>query len=519
MTIIARTFFVFAFVLAFSALGYAQPAHASYTPDQIYTYVWGGMGCLYPGVGTTCVHPSNVSATQYVVPCPSGGTLVTAGANGYPSGFLDHPNYFCSVSGYTFYYGHQVPALVAVAPIISSPGVGSICLGGPAGCATFNLTIPPSAYTYYVQSCSAPNACGVSASGAMSFYTNSCVVTNPSLPAGYGTSCTSAANACGYTNSGTIGCSGTCSAAAPALPSNYGKTCTSAANSCGMTNTGTYGCSGVCSASVPSNSLCAPVASCTVTPSSGYAGKTTFAYTASATGGNGTYAYSWSGTDGLSGATKTVTKAYTASGSKTATVVVTSNGKSDSASCTPSSVTVNSCNPALSASPSAIDLGQTANLNWSIPAACASSCAFSDGHAVTGQSGSYTVTPPTPDSGTTDTYALTCPSGSSNTVQADVTVRVPTVSISVSPDRVRSGDSSTVTWSSTNVDSCDITRNSSPWKTGLTANVSRQVNGTSPDTITAQTTYKITCVNDSGQTSASATGTATVNLVPGFEEF
>lgn len=38
--------------------------------------------------------------------------------------------------------------------------------------------------------------------------------------------------------------------------SNYGSSCSSPANSCGMTNSGTYKCSGSCTAVAPSNSLC-----------------------------------------------------------------------------------------------------------------------------------------------------------------------------------------------------------------------------------------------------------------------
>ena len=42
---------------------------------------------------------------------------------------------------------------------------------------------------------------------------------------------------------------------------NQGQACTSGANSCGMTNSGTIQCDGSCNASVPSNSLC-PVYGC-----------------------------------------------------------------------------------------------------------------------------------------------------------------------------------------------------------------------------------------------------------------
>jgi hypothetical protein len=50
-------------------------------------------------------------------------------------------------------------------------------------------------------------------------------------------------------------------------------------------------------------------------------------------GGNGSYAFSWSGDDGLSGSGQSVQKTYTSSGNKNASVLVTSHGESYTASC------------------------------------------------------------------------------------------------------------------------------------------------------------------------------------------
>ncbi|OHA45956.1 MAG: hypothetical protein A2828_00845 [Candidatus Terrybacteria bacterium RIFCSPHIGHO2_01_FULL_43_35] len=58
-------------------------------------------------------------------------------------------------------------------------------------------------------------------------------------------------------------------------------------------------------------------------------------WAANATGGTGTYTYSWSGTDGLSGTTQSVSKTYATAGSKTATVLVTSGSLTQSVSCGP----------------------------------------------------------------------------------------------------------------------------------------------------------------------------------------
>jgi len=54
---------------------------------------------------------------------------------------------------------------------------------------------------------------------------------------------------------------------------------------------------------------------------------------ANASGGTGSYSYSWSGTNGLSGNNRNVVWSYDTSGTKRGTVTVTSNGQSASASC------------------------------------------------------------------------------------------------------------------------------------------------------------------------------------------
>ena len=51
------------------------------------------------------------------------------------------------------------------------------------------------------------------------------------------------------------------------------------------------------------------------------------------TGGNGQYAYSWTGSDGLTGSQTSIATSYTSTGSKTASVTVTSGGASATAAC------------------------------------------------------------------------------------------------------------------------------------------------------------------------------------------
>ena len=118
-----------------------------------------------------------------------------------------------------------------------------------------NVTCPapagPTCVPYAGQSCSSgANACGQTNTGTYDCNGN-CSASPPSDPSGYGGGC-SASNSCGQSNSGTIQCDGTCSASAPSLPSGYGSSC-SATNACGQSNSGTIDCSGSCSASAPAN--------------------------------------------------------------------------------------------------------------------------------------------------------------------------------------------------------------------------------------------------------------------------
>ncbi len=72
--------------------------------------------------------------------------------------------------------------------------------------------------------------------------------------------------------------------------------------------------------------------SCSPNTTSGYVG-TSVTWSAYATGGNGNYTYSWTGTDGLYGSGQYVTNAYSNPGQKYGTVTVYSNGQSTTQSC------------------------------------------------------------------------------------------------------------------------------------------------------------------------------------------
>lgn len=72
--------------------------------------------------------------------------------------------------------------------------------------------------------------------------------------------------------------------------------------------------------------------SCTASTNSTYTGNTV-TWSAYASGGNGNYTYSWSGTDGLYGYNSSVYKSYYSNGLKTAYVTVYSNGQSMTQNC------------------------------------------------------------------------------------------------------------------------------------------------------------------------------------------
>jgi hypothetical protein len=149
----------------------------------------------------------------------------------------------------------------------------------------------------------------------------------------------------------------------------------------------------------------------------------------------------------------------------------------------------------LTANPTSITAGQSSTLTWS--STNATSCTgtgFSTGNAV---SGSVSVTP-----ATTRTYAVSCTNGSASaSANAIVTVTgtAPTASLTANPASITSGQSSTLTWSSTNATSC----------TGTGFSTGNAVSGSVGVAPATTATYSVTCSN--GSTSASANATVTVN--------
>jgi len=153
----------------------------------------------------------------------------------------------------------------------------------------------------------------------------------------------------------------------------------------------------------------------------------------------------------------------------------------------------------LSPSPTAVVKGQTSTLKWN--ATNATSCAASGAWSGSmGTSGSKSTGP----LNSTANYVLMCTgAGGSASQSATVTVSAatapptPTITISASPSVVASGDSATLTWSSTNATACTA---SGAW-TG-----SEPVSGThSTGALSANAIYTLTCTGAGGSTQQSTT--------------
>ena len=172
--------------------------------------------------------------------------------------------------------------------------------------------------------------------------------------------------------------------------------------------------------------------SCTFSPTTVNIGQTV-TWSASASGGTGSYQYAWSGTDGLSGSAQSVQKSYSTAGTKTGSVQVSSGSQNQSASCTGSGgatgVTVNAAPAIVSfiSNPSSIAGGQSANLSWT--SSNTTSCTLDQGIDSVPTSGSRTVSPTS-----TTTYTLNCIGpGGSDSDQITVTI-LPQCSDSIDND-------------------------------------------------------------------------------------
>lgn len=155
----------------------------------------------------------------------------------------------------------------------------------------------------------------------------------------------------------------------------------------------------------------------------------------------------------------------------------------------------------LTAAPTSINSGSSATLSWSTTnaASCAASGAWNGSKAT---SGTATLMP-TQDS----TYTLDC-TGDGGSISRSVTITVtavgnPTVSLSASPSNIAPSQSATLTWSSSNVDSCTA---SGGWSGAKSTSGSQSV------TPAATASFTLTCSGVGG--SANATASITVTATP-----
>lgn len=134
-------------------------------------------------------------------------------------------------------------------------------------------------------------------------------------------------------------------------------------------NSVNVGCAAFDLVSTPCTSCNVPalVASCSANPDSANVGNP-ISWSATASGGTGSYTYSWTGTDGLSGNSSYISKSYSSPGSKLGTVTITSGSRTAVRNCSvnitaPQDQTlVASC----SVNPSSTNIG--GSLNWSVTA-------------------------------------------------------------------------------------------------------------------------------------------------------
>lgn len=107
------------------------------------------------------------------------------------------------------------------------------------------------------------------------------------------------------------------------------------------------------------------VGSCSVNPNTVSVGNSVN-WGATASGGNGSYVFSWTGTDGLSaGNVPAVSKTYSTPGTKSGTVTITSNGQSVVRTCTANVTEIvnNNLTASCNASPSSVEVDSY--INWS----------------------------------------------------------------------------------------------------------------------------------------------------------
>lgn len=148
-----------------------------------------------------------------------------------------------------------------------------------------------------------------------------------------------------------------------------------------------------------------------------------------------------------------------------------------------------------------ISIGEDLSFSWACPPGSTDSAGvgFSSGGALTG---TVSVSPTE-----TTEYSIQCePEGAQSAIT--VTIASPTLNISVSPARVRSGNTSVVSWSASSVTSCTLVGTGISTSCSGTACANAHTNTTGA--LTAQSIYTLACSVPSGD----QTATATVFMTP-----
>jgi len=202
----------------------------------------------------------------------------------------------------------------------------------------------------------------------------------------------------------------------------------------------------------------------------------------------------WSGSEPTSGSTST----GNLTSNQSYTLTCTGPGGTAAQSAT---VTASAAAPtvSISANPSSITSGSASTLSWSATNAtsCTASGGWSGNLAVSGTQSTGTLNAST-------TFTLTCTGtggSASQSATVSVTQPVPTVSLNANPSTVASGNSSTLTWSSTNATSCSA---SGGWSGGEPTKGSAATGN-----LTSSQSFTLTCTGPGG--TAAQTAVVTVS--------
>ena len=184
---------------------------------------------------------------------------------------------------------------------------------------------------------------------------------------------------------------------------------------------------------------------------------------------------------------------------ETTTYTITASKKRKSATASVTVMVINPPTVSISATPETIQVGDSATLTWS--STDADSGSINESIGPVSPNGSTTVSPTV-----TTTYTITV-TGPGGTATAGFTVTVSaallTVTISATPPTITEGQSSTLTWTSTNADSATLDNG-----IGVVP-----INSTLTVSPAATTMYTLTATNSEG----TATDNATVTVVPAPE--